>query len=458
MGELVRVVLVFSGGLAATLVAVLVARRRWRSELAAWKGAAERSGLTEVRTWSTMSGMKRLTAKSGGLNVRIEPFGDKGTRVVIGGLGHKLPLNVRSEGADSRLDRAFGGREIEFGDRAFDEIAYVKGHPGLVRALFGPEQRKMLARILSGRSFAITEDELRIDSQNLAWSGVPRLLPDALGGLVEAARALSRPDDVASRIAANNELEPLAEVRRGNVESLAAEYPDHEATRRALVRALGDESAEVRLQAALALRSDGRPTLLDLAGDDKVPEAVAAKAIKTLDLGLATPLLLETLRHARQDGRRMVVKACIASLGPAGLASGFADLADMLAGEDVDLSLASALALGEFAVEGAEVALVAALRHPASEVRVAAARSLGRIGTPLAVAALRECRADHRFDADLRAVANMAIGEIQSRVNGASRGQLSLAAGEVGQVSLADADPRGRVSLARKETESKTSE
>jgi len=80
-------------------------------------------------------------------------------------------------------------------------------------------------------------------------------------------------------------------------------------------------------------------------------------------------------------------------------------------------------------------------------VRAAAAESLGRIGSPQAVASLRESAGAHRFDGALRRAARHAIVEIQARVTGASPGQLSLAAGDAGQVSLVDEDQRGRVSL-----------
>lgn len=119
----------------------------------------------------------------------------------------------------------------------------------------------------------------------------------------------------------------------------------------------------------------------------------------------------------------------------------------VLAKADKDLAMAAARALGANANEAAERALVAALTHDSADVRVAAAESLGRSGTPLAVVPLREAASAHPFDGALRRAARHAIALIQERVSGASPGQLSLAADAGGQVSLAD-DERGRVSLA----------
>jgi molecular chaperone DnaK (HSP70) len=54
-----------------------------------------------------------------------------------------------------------------------------------------------------------------------------------------------------------------------------------------------------------------------------------------------------------------------------------------------------------------------------------------------------------RKDADkrLRSAARQAVARIQSRRVGASPGQLSLASDEAGQLSLADEDPKGQLSL-----------
>jgi hypothetical protein len=76
---------------------------------------------------------------------------------------------------------------------------------------------------------------------------------------------------------------------------------------------------------------------------------------------------------------------------------------------------------------------------------LAAAHALGRVGTVAAVAALRE--AMERHGDLLRSAGREAIAEIQSRVSGAGRGQLSLAEPVAGALSLAEAEG-GHVSLA----------
>ena len=68
---------------------------------------------------------------------------------------------------------------------------------------------------------------------------------------------------------------------------------------------------------------------------------------------------------------------------------------------------------------------------------------LERVGTVAAVMPLREAAERVR---ELRRTAARAVGAIQARIEGASPGQLSLAAGDAGQVSLVE-ESRGRVSL-----------
>jgi hypothetical protein len=101
--------------------------------------------------------------------------------------------------------------------------------------------------------------------------------------------------------------------------------------------------------------------------------------------------------------------------------------------------------------------LLAILQHETADLQVAAAHALGRIGTVAAVPLLQEAAERSPDDQNLRRATRQAVAAIQSRLQGASPGQLSLAgtvdAGqlslapdEAGQLSLAD-DPAGQLSL-----------
>jgi hypothetical protein len=67
------------------------------------------------------------------------------------------------------------------------------------------------------------------------------------------------------------------------------------------------------------------------------------------------------------------------------------------------------------------------------------------VGTAAAVVPLREAEAR---DPSLRSPSRQAIAEIQARLGGAAPGQLSLAGGEAGQLSMVEDDETGRLSLS----------
>ena len=105
-------------------------------------------------------------------------------------------------------------------------------------------------------------------------------------------------------------------------------------------------------------------------------------------------------------------------------------------------------ALGrETAGPDAEGALIQALQYDQAALRVAAAKALGRVGTAAAVLPLKEAAERFSRDRELSRATRQAIAEIQSRLPGASPGQLSLPGTEAGQLSLAQ-EEAGQLSLA----------
>jgi hypothetical protein len=97
--------------------------------------------------------------------------------------------------------------------------------------------------------------------------------------------------------------------------------------------------------------------------------------------------------------------------------------------------------------QATEPSLLKALQSEESDLRVAAAAALGRVGSVAAVQSLKESAERFWLDPGLRQAARQAIAEIQSRLPGASPGQLTLAGtAEAGKLSLA-ADPAGQLSL-----------
>jgi hypothetical protein len=444
-------------------VGYLIAFERGRSRLRAWRETAAGVGLTGISESSSFGIPTGVVGQAGPLVVRLESYrrgkSERGTRVEIGGLGHGGLVDVRAEGVGSQLAKVFGDREVALGDADFDRVAYVQGSPALVRAVLGADARRAMGSLFSGHftegpgvsartvRTMLTDSRLRAEFRERAFDDLGSRLPAIVKELVAVGRLLVRPDDVAVRIAENIRDEPLASVRLVNLDTLATEYPRHAATRPALVAALDDPSPEVQLRAANVLGADGHDALLRLARRHDIEETVVIRAIAALDVHYPEDLADETLRRTCESGRLQVARACIDRLAVSGAARYVQDLAALLSSTSLDLAVAAANALGSVANQTAENALVGALGSPAGEVRLAAVASLGRVGSALAVAPLHSCGADHRFDAPLRSAIRQSVATIQSRIAGASPGQLTLAADEVGQVSLAGTDSRGQVAL-----------
>ncbi len=340
---------------------------------------------------------------------------------------------VRPEGAGAAFEKLFDGGEIVLGDPGFDGAAHVRGEASLARAVLAHDVRRSLTELLGGTlriqtargeealpvSALVTGDELAVDV-HCNSSGAEGWLKEALARLTALAEGLVPPGDVAAAIAGRASTEPDAGVRLGNLQLLARAFPGHPATAAALRAGCCDPDDEVRLEAALVLGTEGEGVLRDLAASEGAREALAARAVEALGAAFGVDGAVRVLGDALASGRARVAAACAGVLGM----------------------------LGSEAADRAEPALVEALSLEASEVRAAAAEALGRIGTPRAVLPLLECAAAHPLDLPVRRSAREAVARIQSRVEGGSPGQLSLADGDTGRLSLTeDEDAAGRLSL-----------
>jgi hypothetical protein len=173
-----------------------------------------------------------------------------------------------------------------------------------------------------------------------------------------------------------------------------------------------------------------------------------------LAAGASVSEVSRILHDALRTRREETARECLATLGR-GHGAVHA-LAKVLAVETGLLAEAAAAALGATRLAAAEPSLVKALSRESPGVRAAAARALGKVGGASAVPALKEAAERHPRHGELTRAVRQAIAEIQARLaeaGGAAPGQLSLAGGEAGQVSLAEQDTAGRLSLAAEEAE-----
>ena len=422
------------------------------SGLPLYATAAAACGLTHVETggWPRR---RTLEGRSGPLRVRLEERTTGGedeakqytTRILVDRVQGLVPITLRRE-RRGFLQRDLSSREIEIGDKGFDDDFHVTGPHVFVRALLDDRTRRLLRALLIEIDLEVDRGGLGGDLRvTTAWPLHEWALARILGVMLEVARRLERPPDVARRLADNARLDPVPEVRLQNLLTLIRDYPERPATDEALLTACADTSDWIRVRAATALGARGRKTLLEVAMRDPPDDAAAAQAVTVLGEELSPEQVRDILGRALRTRQEGTARACLLALARHNDHDAVASIARVMSLEKGALAIAAADALAATGGAAAEAPLLAALGREVGDLRVAIARALGRVGSAAAVAPLKEAEARAR-DADFSRAARQAVAEIQARLPGASPGQLSLASGEAGQLSLTE-DERGRLSL-----------
>lgn len=332
-------------------------------------------------------------------------------------------------GAQPPSTRAGG---IPTGDAAFDQGFHLGGDAALVLALVTPHLRRQV----------VTHRPV-VRSGEIVVRGTDVLA--ALRFAVSLAEALQPPKDLGARLADNlgdcqSTWERLAILR-----VLAGRFPRHPAAQPVLLEALSDPNEEVRLVVAPCLGEQGHEALRKIAERDEGDETRPARALRALGAALSTERVEHLLVEALRRRRHLVAEAAIEALATRHDKTSTGRLTAVLAHGNETLCLAAARALAVRGEDAAEPALVAALADSRWSVAAEAAEALGAVGTAAAVLPLR--RAAESGQTGVRRAARQAIAQIQSRLPGADRGQLSLPDAAAGDVSLADEAPRGQVSL-----------
>ena len=421
----------------------------------AYATTAASCGLTQVEHGDGLSG-PTLKGHSGSFPVRLElhRVTDGETRwnetrlLIQRGEGRPVPLTLRRQGPGlglGPLERDLSAREIEVGDKGFDDEFIVNGPHTFVRALLDAPTRRLLRNLLLETDLQVTPGHIggRMVA-TASWMSHERALGRMLGFMLELARHFERPRDVVKLLCENARRDPLPEVRLQNLLTLVREYPEEPLTDEALVAACGDTSDWIRVRAATALGARGQATLLEVASREPPDDLAAPHAIGVLGKALPPDRVREILGRALRSRQEGTARACLAALGH-GSGDAVALLAKVMGVERGEVAVAAADALASTGSPAAEAPLLAALERDIPELRRAAARALGRVGTVAAVVTLKEAEAKAP-DADFKRDARQAIAEIQARLPGASPGQLSIASGEAGQLSIVE-DERGRLSL-----------
>jgi HEAT repeat protein len=429
----------FVGATAIAVVAYFVTNvRAHRRCSSAWREGVRACGLQDARMWS-LAGFAG-TARSGAFTLRVEPAiaaGVTALRVKLQTVTDRMGL-VKPHVPAGSNHVATSNEDIEIGDPRADARLIVTGEPLAVHALLDGETRALLVRLVD-RPRLLTLD---MSGGTLSFLAETAWFGETLGLVLRLAQRLAEVPPVEERVAALAGGDLLPSVRLTCLHALMEQRPRHPATRGALRAALSDPHPSVRLSAGLTLRTEGREALLGLARDPESTGEVASRAIVALGAHFPPDDAARTLETALRSGRFETVGACLDSLASRGAAHLEPVRAVLDGPSDTGAALAAS-ALGLSGAAQAEPMLLQALERRSREVRAAAVRSLGRVGSAASVPLLREL--EPQGDGGFRRAVREAVASIQSRLVGAGQGQLALAQ-DGGALSLA-ADEGGRVSV-----------
>ncbi len=414
-----------------------------RKSLEHQRKLVESCGLKVVKMSSDTNPWMKIEARAGPVTVRIQDSNSRKNRygLQIRALFEGLPgfsgVRIRRESY-----RPPGAREIEVGDVLFDGTFFVEGPTRLMSVLLDAETRGLLLDMDAGGGLEIRHSEIRVETHATRLTVILPLILDLT-------RRFSEEVDVAQRLTENARQDTAPGVRLRNMLLLAREFPELPATLEVLRAACSDPVPQIRLRAAMELGAEGHGILVEFAENTEgtVEDAHSALAISRLDRALPFDRTRAILGTALRKRRIQTARACLEVIGKSGEAEADDVLVKVLAVERGELATVAALALGTAGSTAAEPSLLLALQRENVAIRTAAATALGRVGSAAAVLPLKEAAERAERDKELSRAIRQAIAEIQSRLQGASPGQLSLAGAEAGQLSLPEAEA-GQLSLA----------
>lgn len=356
--------------------------------------------------------------------------------------GERIPreIEIRAESLVTRTMPGWRRRDVEFGDPDFDELVYARGSELLLTALLDHTTRPLVFGLVN-RGGRVAGGILRLSDPDVRAGDVPGTVQD----LLETVAHLDRPADLVERLCAIARRDPQPGARLHALSLLTGRMADDPRVRVVCRELLDAPEEELRLAAATFMGEEGRASLLAIARNVPGDNPNAVRAIRVLGRRLAGDEAGDILDAARRADCRGVVLAAIDALALIGDGAALRRLPMVRTLGDAELAVGVVTALGRSGNPAAEGRLISALDDERPSVIRAAVEALGRVGTVAAIPWLR--RLAEGGEHSLRGPARQAMAAIQSRLPGASPGQLSIATGEEGQLSMAD-DRGGRVALS----------
>ncbi|MCC6621936.1 MAG: HEAT repeat domain-containing protein [Deltaproteobacteria bacterium] len=389
-------------GIIALVLALVWEHHHKKRVLAAWTQVAERLGLTVHGKPESMSGevdghavFVRTFTTGSGKNRR------RWTEVTC----TPRPSIDAQIGADGFFRRVLDLDDVEVGDPAFDRALRVRGADADLLAVLDEGTRDAV-RSAVGLGWTFDRGTWKRKVSGYATSELDSMIERAVSlGRRFAMPASERPARLRQRATSD----PFPKIRRRALELLVPHAAGGE-TRAALATAVDDPDPGVRLVAALALGDVTRVAPLVQERDDAVALAALAALAERFPDHPASAAALDALRDAAPR-RAWQVRARLLD------------------------------ALAQVRRPWAEAHAIEALGDEEDDVRLAAARALGQVGTiARAVPALVPHR-DKFLGGAVKDAARDAILAIQARAGSPDAGRLAVV-DEVaaGQLSLAAAE------------------
>lgn len=368
-------------------------------------------------TWSKIAAERGLTRLDGrryvgqvdGFEVRVALDRSKSAAAslhleISGGLPSGLSLWPRTV-RPSALRTTF--EEVQVGDPAFDSVFRVRGDEGQVLlSLHAPARAALRAEaqtpwVFDGGVWSLT-------LWSLAGADLERGLDLGLA-IARTLRADVRRDvDAVERVAGVATRDPLLSMRRRALHWLLANEPTHPSTRTALEAACGDRDEGIQILAARELgHLETFARLAQKAGEPHRLEALDELARLAPDHELTREALALALQETGTSTRPL---------------------------REAALGL-----IGELGIPGFEATLIALLDEHDDDLRVRVMRTLGRVGTLVAVPALLPFR-ELIVGFSLKDAAREAIDDIQARAGAPERGALTVTEGG-GELALVEPPP-----------------
>jgi hypothetical protein len=391
------------GGFLLALVAFVNRDTPARREKTKWMNAGKNLGLTAE--------IGRLTGTLNGVTVAVTLVDAQSARpsvqiVASGDLPPSLEVRIWQEGT-ARED------STKTGDKPFDRKFLVQGEPQLVLSLLNAEVRKTLQDYAGARELTIGEGTLTMKVLG-ASRGIARLMEVTRQAAALVAQLAVSPEDFDTLLAASAGDDPSQRVRLRCLELLIKHHDDSEVTKQAIQKALADDSAHVRIAAALRAGSEGTPVLEAVMADPDAPYQLRDKAAFQLSEHVTPARVKELLEAYLVDGhplRKRAVEKMIAR----GADPGLVTLMTMLHSDDPAEICVGARCVGAHGYKQAEVALVQLVDHEDIKVKVGAVHALGQVGTMRVLGVLKRTTVSATAGARLKRAANEAVRRIEAR-------------------------------------------